>query len=260
MASNNHRNQPAPENVEHPSATTASKRTTETESDTPEGPARKRRKTASTFSPGLHGQLLPLICDDGKDNVSEGIKKLYVSLMQSFDYHNVVNALLIELALADYWRLSKGLDFEREMLSSSQRAYVFDRRGDMPVITRYVTVSRRNLDRSLQMLLQIDKESEEAGAFPSETEEPAPQASATPANEAPAAESPAPVVQSGEANAGNTDNVPDAPSSAGASVPLTSEAGADPMPLASMPTEGAAETPAGEAAGEKPEADLPAAA
>ena len=45
----------------------------------------------------------------------------------------------------------------------------FDPQGTIPVVTRYVAAARRSLDKSLQMLLQMQKEVESAEALETES-------------------------------------------------------------------------------------------
>ncbi len=252
MASEYDRNQPAPENVEQEPASTVSEHQTQHKQNPNKSKPPARRKAASTFYPGAHGRLLPLVAGDGKGNADEGLKNLYTSLADRFDSDDVVNALLIELAVTDYWRQSKAVQYELNNLRSD--GWGFHPKGELPPLTRYLTTSRRNLDKSLQMLLQMEKQAAEAEASEPETEEagtravagdasspsqpettPAkteeavlPAASATFANEAAASEPPATVVQGGEAEPNQKASEPEELPSTASPVPPTDEAGTKP--------------------------------
>jgi hypothetical protein len=235
MASDETRKKTVPENVEDKPASAVSEHTTNHPQTPNKSKQPARRKAKSTFQPGFHGRLLQFVMYE-KAKPIEGLKNLFVSLADRFDLDDVVNALLIELAVTDYWRLSQVVQFE-----ASRNPL-----GAYPQLTQYMTASRRGLDKSLEMLLQMDKEAAEAGAFAAEAEtEDSAKDAASPSQPA------------------STPAESDEQSTPAASSPSADEAAADePHPTAAESTaaEGAAETPAVKAAGENPAADLPAAA
>lgn len=272
MASDENRKKPAPENVAGNPASTVSEHKTSHQQNPKKSSRPARRKATSTFQPGVHGRLILSICGDGKGNVDEGISSLFASLGNRFDCSDVVNALLIELAVTDYWRQSRTLQYERQCFRRDVGG--FCPQGDMPVLTRYLTASRRSLDKSLQMLLQIEKDAQEATASeaeteaaetsastadaasqsrPSTTEAKADEAelqgvSATSENEASTIEPATTMVQGGEGESSCQDNVPAEQASTTVPVPPVAETGAE-------PAGDAVETPA-----ETPAAELPKAA
>jgi hypothetical protein len=236
MASDETLKKTVPENVEDKPASAVSEHTTNNPQTPNKSKQPARRKAKSVFQPGFHGRLLQFVMYDEKAKPIEGLKNLFVSLADRFDFDDVVNALLIELAVTDYWRLSQVVQFEASSPTNV---------GAYPQLTHYLTASRRNLDKSLQMLLQLDKEAAEAGAFATEAE-----------TEASAVDAASPSQPTSMPTESDEQSTPAASSTS------ADEAAADePQPTAaeSTATEGVAETPAVEAAGEKPAADLPAA-
>lgn len=217
MASDETLKKIVPENVEEKPASAVSEHKTNHPQPLRKSKQPARRKAKSTFQPDLHGRLLQFVMYDEKAQPIEGLKNLFVSLAKRFDFDDVVNALLIELTVTDYWRLSQVVQYE-----ASRNPL-----GAYPQLTQYMTASRRGLDKSLEMLLQLDKEAVEAGAFATEA----------------------------ETGASATDAAfPSQPAS------KPTESDEQSMPTESTVTEGAAETPVVEAAGGTPAADLPTAA
>jgi hypothetical protein len=90
---------------------------------------------------------------------------LFRSLDRRFDRNDVVNQLLVELTVVDYWRISQGL---MEEVRSLTQGLGFHPQGTIPVATRYVAAARRNIDRSLRMMLQLEKEAAAAEALETE--------------------------------------------------------------------------------------------
>ena len=153
------RNQPVSENVEQQPASTVPERNTKI-TQTPNQNSRRRPRRSSTYLPGIEGCLVPQICKD------EGIKSLFRNLVRRFDSDDVVNLLLVELSVVNYWRISQGL---KQEVRSLERGMGFDPQGTIPVVTRYVAAAQRSLDKSLQMLLQMQKEVESAEALETES-------------------------------------------------------------------------------------------
>ncbi len=246
MASEENRKKTVPENVEDKPASAVSEHKTNNQQTPKKSKQPARRKAKSTFQPGFHGRLVQFVLYDEKAKPIEGLKNLFESLANRFDYDDVVNALLIEMAVADYWRLSKGLAHEIGLFGP--RCDNFHPQGAMPVVIRYVATARRNLNTSMKMLLQLDKEAAEAKELAAETEE----------AETEASKDPAPMSQPTA-----TPETSEEPSTPAASTTCANEAAtAEPQPTAAESTaaESVAETPAIEGAGENPATDLPAAA
>ena len=146
------------ENVEQPPASTVPERNTKI-TQTPNQNSRRRPRRSSTYLPGTEGCLLPKICGD------EGIKSLFRNLVDRFDSDDVVNQLLVELTVADYWRIAQAL--KQEIPSLIREG--FYAQGTIPVVMRYVAAARRGIDKSLQMMLQMEKEVEAAEALETES-------------------------------------------------------------------------------------------
>jgi len=121
---------------------------------------RSRRDWENSFKPGQHGLLVRNTVNSARKPV-DAIQELYRSLIYRFDPDttDVVGMLLVELTVVDYWRMSKALEYEQD---SMVRHCVL---SNMNTLTRYAAAARRNFDKSLQMLLQIEKENGEAAAF-----------------------------------------------------------------------------------------------
>jgi hypothetical protein len=168
MASDENRKKPAPENVAGNPASTVSEHKTNHQQNPKKSLRPARRKANNTFQPGHHGRLVQCIMFDGEGKAVKGLENLFVRLADRFDYSDVVNALLIELAVTDYWRQSKAVRYELQCFRRDVGG--FCPQGDMPALTRYLTASRRSLDKSLQMLRQIEKDAQEATASEAETE------------------------------------------------------------------------------------------
>ena len=154
------RKKPVSANVEQEPASTVPERNAKI-TQTRNTSSRRRTRRPSTYLPGTEGCLVPRICEH------EGIKSLFRNLVHRFDSDDVVNMLLVELTVADYWRIAQGLKQEVRSLTEGREG--FYPQGTIPVVTRYVATARRNLDKSLQMMLQMQKEVEAAEALETET-------------------------------------------------------------------------------------------
>ena len=119
----------------------------------------RRRKLSGDYYAGIEGELVPRICG------SEGIKKLFKNLIRRFDQNDVVNVLLVELVTADYWRAGKALEFE----NYSTRGNPYQWGLADPHMMRYSNASRRNLHKSLEMLLKLDEATwQQEASYPQE--------------------------------------------------------------------------------------------
>ncbi len=90
---------------------------------------------------------------------------MFRNLLRRFDSDDVVNQLLVELTVTNYWRIAEAL--KQEVPSLMREG--FHPQGTIPVVTRYVAAARRSIDKSLQMLLQMQKEVESAEALETES-------------------------------------------------------------------------------------------
>ena len=145
----------------------------------------------NTFFPGQHGLMIKSIGHRDGQPV-DAIQKLYNSLAQRFGLENPVVAMMIELAIVDYWRLGQGHLAEKSLIDSGR--YVFHPKGLMPTLIRYNAAARRNLENSLEFLQEdladtetktVGTQEESATAF---TNDPPPQ-SDLPLNSTQSAES-----------------------------------------------------------------------
>jgi len=118
------------------------------------GPRTARGKRSSSFNALKHGLQAKkvMFAPDGK-LLDEGLLRLFESLRDRYSTGEVVDELLIELAITDYWRLQKGLEYELKYLTPTGGA--FHPQGGMPTLVRYMTANRRAFDKTLQMLKQL---------------------------------------------------------------------------------------------------------
>lgn len=118
------------------------------------GPKTSRGKRHSSFNALKHGLQANKVMfgADGK-LLDEGLQCLFESLHDRYSSGEVVDELLVELAITDYWRLQKGLEYEIKYLTPGGGE--FHPQGGMPTLVRYMTANRRGFDQSLQMLKQL---------------------------------------------------------------------------------------------------------
>ena len=76
-----------------------------------------RRHWNNSFSPVLGGALTRKIAYDRDGKLNQTINNLYESLSRGFDMKDVVGALLLDLLIADFWRLSQGIKDEKRRLA-----------------------------------------------------------------------------------------------------------------------------------------------
>jgi len=167
MPSKPNRTNPAPEKVEATTSTDSARKT----NNKPNSTQKTRSRTPhhnwnNSFLPALGGTLTRKIAYDRDGKLNETISNLYGSLSRRFDMKDTVGALLVDLLIADYWRLSQGLKHEKRRLEESE--WPFDLIGTMPTLTRYTNQARRSLDGGLKMLRELEKEAAEAEAFEAE--------------------------------------------------------------------------------------------
>jgi len=118
------------------------------------GPNTARGKRYSSFNALKHGLQAKrvMFAADGQ-LLDEGLHRLFESLHDRYGSGEVVDELLIESVVTDYWRLQKGLEYELKYLSPDGGE--FHPQGAMPSLVRYTTANRRAFDKSLQMLRQL---------------------------------------------------------------------------------------------------------
>ena len=168
----------APENVEEKTTSTRSARTTNKNSNSPKKVRSRvpRSQWNNSFSSIVSGSLTRQIAYGPGGKLIEAIEKLYGSLQRRFDMNDVVGALLVDLLIADFWRLSECIKREKQMMYEPQ-SWPFSPSGSAPTLARYMTAARRNLDNTLKTLRDLEKEAAEAGTLEAEFAEAEPEAS-----------------------------------------------------------------------------------
>jgi len=194
MASVRNENQPAPKNVEQESSSTVSEHKTNT-TENPKKNSPRRRRRWNSFAPNEHGLLVTKVADlDGK--CIPAIENLCASLIYRFDpgQNDPVSQLLVELVVADYWRMSQVVRYEK-LRSGGGPDLIFCGYGISEAM-KYLSLTRRNLDKGLETLLQLEKEAEAARELEASLDLGEAQAAAAAAPSQP--ESPSPPAQSDE--------------------------------------------------------------
>jgi hypothetical protein len=272
------RNNAKPENVEKKPASTGSARKTNNQPKAKTRSRVPRREWDNSYFPGMQGSLTSQIADEPDGTPDKAINQLHKSLIHRFDMDDIVGGLMVDLLIADFWRLREAIILENQ-LKKEQRWWLYRQSGSLAPVMRYVSLSRRNLDQSLKMLGELEKEAAEAEAFeveeggiemadspssqasaaPAKSDEPAPQAEPeTSSSEVSGSEQPAPATAEprgeGEPNTNNNAAVepvfvPSAPLS-----PIEND-GAHSVTAAATPAEDTAENLGG-----APDADVPKAA
>jgi hypothetical protein len=117
------------------------------------GPTTPRGKRYSSFNALKHGLLARkvMFAPDGK-LLDAGLQRLFESLHDRYSTGDLGDELLLELAVTDYWRLQKAMEYERKS------DYPFN-----PILLRYVSTNRRALDKSLQLLRELPANEETTG-------------------------------------------------------------------------------------------------
>jgi len=114
------------------------------------GPKTVRGKRNSSFNALRHGVLAQkvMFAADGK-LLDPGLQRLFESLHERYGNGDLVDELQVELAVTDYWRLKKALEYEVKC------EHQFN-----PILLRYVSANRRALDKSLQLLRELPADEE----------------------------------------------------------------------------------------------------
>lgn len=129
------------------------------------GPRTQKGMNASRFNAVKHGLTATRLMfgPDGKP-VDNRLAEIVEALRLKYGADDILSELLIDNVAVDYWRQSKGLDFEIFYLS--QKYWAFYPQGSLPTIQRYNTANRRALLKNLELLEKLHSEahSEEAEA------------------------------------------------------------------------------------------------
>jgi hypothetical protein len=126
------------------------------------GPKTARGKRYSSFNALKHGlQAKKVMFSPAGTLVDEGLQRLFESLHAFCGPGDVTTELLVELAVTDYWRLQKALEFEVKYLSPGGDE--FHPQGGMPTLVRYMNANRRAFEKTLQMLKQAQAAGETDG-------------------------------------------------------------------------------------------------
>jgi hypothetical protein len=129
------------------------------------GPKTPKGKNASRFNATKHGLTATRLMfgTDGKP-VDDHLAEIVEALRDKYGCTDIVAELLIDNVAVDYWRQSKGLDFEIYYLSRNQ--WSFHPQGSLPTIQRYNTANRRAMLKNLEFLekLHAEANSDEAGS------------------------------------------------------------------------------------------------
>jgi hypothetical protein len=125
------------------------------------GPTTERGKHYSSFNALKHGLLAKKIMftSDGK-LASEDLQRVFENLREGYGCGDVARELLVELAVTDYWRLQKGLEYEFSFLGPGGGGFLPEH--GLPILLRYQIANRRAFDKSLQMLMEMRMEKEPA--------------------------------------------------------------------------------------------------
>jgi hypothetical protein len=216
---------------------------------------RPRREWSNSFRPHEHGLMIGKVASRNGRRV-EAINELYKSLVARCcpDLADPISLLFAELAGIDYWRLSQAVEFENNLFH--------ERRGcpfqsyDVPNLMRYIAITRRNLEKNIEILLQLQKEAEDAGGFEFPEEAVQPQSSDGGSSSASQSNPALDKAQGSAQPATDSAAVPSTGSAVDASSAAQDSASSD------SEAHGAADASVPEAAnaGEKPTTELPTAA
>jgi hypothetical protein len=122
------------------------------------GPRTASGKRYSSFNAMTHGMLAKQVmyAPDGK-LIDENLKRMFDTLREEYSRGDAATELLAELAAVDYWRLHKGLEYERKYLGP--KGGDFHPQGAMPVLSRYMVTTRHSFEKSLTALMQLRAQS-----------------------------------------------------------------------------------------------------
>ncbi len=125
------------------------------------GPKTARGKRYSSFNAVTHGLVARKVmyAEDGT-LINEGLKRVLDTLRDEYGRSGVASELLTELVAVDYWRLQKGLEYERKYLSP--QGGDFHPQGAMPTLIRYMMANRRAFEKGLTTLMQLRAQNDAA--------------------------------------------------------------------------------------------------
>jgi len=258
---------PVPENVEQTDST-VSEGKSNNKQNTNQPVRQLRRKAKNYFNPAEDGLLFVPLTYQNDGNAIPGVRHLYNSLIRRFHTSDVVMVLMTELVVSDYARLGNAIKYEKQYLKPGIFCDGYRPDGHMPTLTRYIGGTRRALEKTLQTMLELQNDAEEAESFVSETDEaesdtsveqptssqtipppeeprePVPQAqSATSFGQTSNSEQRVPDKAAMDAEGQSSNNAPQEPVSAQGAVPSTNEAGSEqPTPAAAEPAAAAEQT------------------
>jgi hypothetical protein len=125
----------------------------------PKTPQGKRNSSFNALKHGLTAQVL-MFTSDGEP-IDQGLAEVFVGLQERYGSNDILGQLLIDCTVADYWRLSKGLELERmHFLRFNESS--FHPKGESQNILRYNTANRRALWKSLELLEKMQAPADEA--------------------------------------------------------------------------------------------------
>lgn len=119
----------------------------------------RRRWEKNSFRATLKGSLTRQIAYDRDGKPVEALAQLHDSLIGRIDLGNVLEALSVDLLVADYGRLSKAIHHEECFLNRPDWQFGPE---NLSVLSRYIASTRRNLDQSVKMLRELETEAAEA--------------------------------------------------------------------------------------------------
>ena len=131
----------------------------------PKTPQGKRNSSFNALKHGLTAQVLRFTSDG--EPIDKGLAEVFVGLQERYDSNDILGKLLIDCAVADYWRLSKGLELEMMHFVRNGDSS-FHPKGETQNILRYNTANRRAFLKNLELLEKmqglVDKPADEAPA------------------------------------------------------------------------------------------------
>lgn len=161
---------PVPEKVDGKTDSTDSARNNKEENTHPKTRSRvlRREWKENSFCANLGGSLTRQIAYNRAGKPVEAIKKLHDSLMCRINFDDVLEALSVDLLVADYGCLSKAMRLEECFLDIPDWQLNPEK---LSVLSRYVASVRRNLAQSLKLFRELEKDAAETEAFECEREE-----------------------------------------------------------------------------------------
>jgi hypothetical protein len=155
------RKNPVPETVEEKTDSTVSARTEQKQKSQRKTRSRvPRSEWKNSFSAGLQGSLTMQVARNAGAKPEGVLNELFRSVQGRFDVNDPVAAVLIDMFVADYGRLSVAFQHEQKIVAASN--WPFNPQGYMPTVSRYINSTYRDLGSTLKELRQLEKEAAEA--------------------------------------------------------------------------------------------------